>query len=208
MIVHDRKTQLHKSACWLTFKAIVWSGTAISFLFVVGRLAARFKQFRRLYIDDAMVVFAWVLLLVIAILWQELAQYVYLFYEVVSGQDHAPPSDFASKVELYFRSSIGLIILFYSGLWSVKLAFLIFFRRLSENVSGQKALWWCVTIFTIASYFVCIGNIEYKCLVESFAWLQEHCSTKYTINFQRDTLKVNCALDVVSDYGSESRLAT
>ena len=174
---------------------------AISGLFLIVRLIARATHFKRLYLDDALVTAAWLFTLAVAIDWQVVARYMYQFFAVSAGETLPPPT-FFTDTETYLTNSVVAVFFFYTSLWAVKLAFLSFFRRLSQNVSGQRILWWSVAIFTAASYFVCIGTIEYKCLANSMTYIIQHCSTPAAVNFQRVTLKANCALDVVTDYMS------
>ena len=105
--------------------------------------------------------------------------------------------------EKYYKGSVVVIVFFYTSLWAVKISFLLFFKRLGQNVIGQKVLWWCVFAFTLASYFICIGDIPFSCLVAPWEDIFVHCSTDDAVRFQRITLKFNCAIDVVTDFTSK-----
>ena len=98
-----------------------------------------------------------------------------------------------------------ILVFFYTSLWAVKTSFLLFFRRLGHNVTGQKVLWWCVFAFTLASYFVCIGDIQYSCLASPLENNFARCSTDAALRFQRITLDFNCAIDVLTDFASKFR---
>lgn len=168
------------------------------------RLAARLKLFNRLYIDDALVVIAWLVNLSVAIIWQNVAHKMYTFLDVISGvAKTAPPPTLVEDTEHYLKVSVVIIVFFYTTLWTIKAAFLIFFRRLSENVAGQRILWLVVAIITGSVFLVCIGDIEFNCLVSNLDWIGQHCGGSYAIKFQQVTLKVNCALDVATDYMSK-----
>ena len=52
------------------------------------------------------------------------------------------------------------------------MSFMIFFRRLGHSVTNQHIVWWAVLAITAASYFVCIGDTDYRCLASSFAWIE------------------------------------
>lgn len=96
-------------------------------------------------------------------------------YETIAvsvGQLFPPPVNFEHHAEQYLRKSVAVIIFFYTGLWSIKLSFLIFFRRLGQNVRNQKIVWWSVLIITTASYFACLGDIDYKCLASPFSYIE------------------------------------
>lgn len=122
----------------------------------------------------------------------------------VSAGLELPGADFGSISEPYFKSTAAVIILFYSSLWSIKISFLLFFRRLGTNVKNQKLLWWPVFGITVATYFACIGTIQYSCLLRSFEYLAAHCATPPATTFQQITLKLNCTWDVLTDFLSRS----
>lgn len=83
---------------------------------------------------------------------------MYYTMRILAGLE-LPDADFESIIEPYFKSTAAVIILFYSSLWSIKISFLLFFRRLGMNVKNQKLLWWPVFGITVATYFACIGTI-------------------------------------------------
>lgn len=184
----------------VNFMGAIWGGVAISFVFLVVRLYSRLKPPRQFFWDDGLVIFSWFLALLTAILWQVVSGYMYTFMYVISGRLWPPPADFLLNTERYYTGQLIVLIFFYTGLWSVKLSFLIFFRRLGQNIDKQKYLWWPVLFFTLATYFVCIGDIPYKCLVGSLDEIVVKCSPGENIKFTLDTLKVNCSLDVLSDF--------
>lgn len=156
-------------------KGIAWGGTIIAALFYAFRLLVRYKIFGRLQVDDALVFFAWVLLLTNTVLWQVGKKAMYENIAVSSGQLFPPPVNFAHNSEQYLRRSVAVIIFFYTSLWAIKLSFMIFFKRLGQNVRHQNVVWWTVLAITAASYFACLGDINYKCLVSSFSYLSGKC---------------------------------
>ncbi|KAI4258269.1 MAG: hypothetical protein L6R42_005202 [Xanthoria sp. 1 TBL-2021] len=117
----------------------------------------------------------------------------------VSAGLEMPGEDFAQAAGSYFKATLAIIVLFYSALWSIKISFLLFFRRLGNNVRGQRRIWWPVLGVTVATYFACIGSIQYACLVSSFEYLAANCATPAATSFQQITLKLNCAWDVITD---------
>ena len=176
---------------------------AVSLVFLLIRLFARWKGFKKLFVDDAFVIFAWLLALLTAVDWQVVARWMYQFIAVTSGQQWPPPISFVKDSERYYKGSVIVLVFFYTSLWAVKISFLLFFRRLGQNVAGQKVLWWCVFAFTLASYFVCIGDIQFSCLAAPLEDIFAHCSLDAAVHFQRSTLKFNCAIDVITDFASK-----
>lgn len=157
-----------------------------------------------MFCDDFFVIFAWLLALLTAVNDQVIEQWASQLIAATSSQHQPLPSSFFDKRDKYYRYSVLVLVFFYTSLWAVKVSFLMFFRRLSHNVTGQKLLWWCVFAFTLASYFVCIGDIEYSCLTAPLENIFDYCSTDAALRFQRITLKFNCAIDVLTDFASKS----
>ena len=96
---------------------------------------------------------------------------LYLNIGISSGKIIPPPVDFPEHTARYLRRTIAVIIFVYPGLWAIKLSFLISFRWLSHNVRNQKPVCWTVLAIAEATYFACLGTIEYHCLVISFKYM-------------------------------------
>lgn len=149
----------------------MWAGVIFTIALLLFRIYVRVKTFRKLYYDDLLVVIAWLMFLSSAIIWQLNKNDLYRSLAVSTGHSYPPPIDYPQKTEKYLRASLVVLLFFYSSLWSIKISFLIFFRRLGQKVKGQRHLWWFALAITLFSYFVCIGTTDYKCLVSSFSWL-------------------------------------
>ncbi|MCJ1271129.1 hypothetical protein MMC22_011028 [Lobaria immixta] len=181
-----------------TFLGVIWGGLAIAMIFVVIRLFARLKTFKKLFADDFFVIFALILALASAIVWQIFAKYMFQMLAVAYGSPPGP--NFATQFEHYSKSSAAVVILFYSTLWAIKISFLIFFKRLGKNVTRQNLLWWPIFGFTMATYFASIGAIPYSCFMDSLDEVLRNCSTNSAARFQEVALKLNCAWDVLTDF--------
>jgi hypothetical protein len=139
------------------------------------------------------------LLLATAITWSVIIDNVYEMVGVLSGQQY-PTSTFLHSLERYLHGSLAVLIMFYMGLWTIKINFLLFFRGLGDQVKSFYWLyWWAVSVFTIAAGAVCIGTVQYQCLAVSTTESMAKCSGADAIRFQDVTLKVNCGLDVLTD---------
>lgn len=145
----------------------MWAGVAISFCFLLFRFYVRLKIFRRLHIEDPFVLAAWLLNLVNAIVWQKTANHLYSVIAVESGEIDMLSPEFLSNVYVGLHSLFACYLFYYTALWSIKLSFLLFFRNLGNDIRRQRLLWYCVFVYTIASYVTCLGMIDYKCLVEA-----------------------------------------
>lgn len=111
------------------------------------------------------------MLLGTAILWQIEAPTLYEQYAVGSGQ-RPPSQEFIDRDIAFLRTIVPFTILFYSCLWSIKLSFLLFFRRLGSKVIGHNIWWWCVLVVTILTWVACVADIHYKCSLGSFKLIE------------------------------------
>jgi hypothetical protein len=175
----------------------------VAILFLAVRLYARFRGPRRLYWDDAFVIVATVPSLATAILWQWAAPAMYYTLNVTAGLA-LPTANFPSEMERWLRVSYAVQIFFYVSLTTVKLSLLFFFRRLGYHMDRLKYVWWPVVAFTVAVCGASIGNSQWRCLIGSAEYIIATCDQPSAIEFTTVTLKVNCALDVFSDFLSES----
>ena len=190
--------------CILTrVQGLIWTGAALAIVCCTLRFVVRIRSFKRLLIDDYFVLFALILVVTTAIIWQVFAEHMY-YVMVVSAGVELPGPGFPSLAENYFKASFVVVVLFYSALWSIKLSFLLFFKRLGKNVRGQAVLWWPILGITIATYCACIGTIHFPCLLNSFEYLAINCSTASANRFSQVTLKLNCTWDVTTDALSRS----
>lgn len=90
--------------------------------------------------DDGLVILAWLLLVISAVLWQTQVDALYTQFQLLS-QSVLPTPEVYRKQTMYFRSLAAMIVAFYTCLFAVKLSFLFFFRRLGAKVQGQRT-WW------------------------------------------------------------------
>jgi hypothetical protein len=179
-------------------QAVIWTGFSIATIALAFRYYVRIKTFRRLLPDDYLTSFAWIVLLATTILWQVIAPDMYELMEV-TAMVRMPSAHFVEHAERYMKGSLAVLFMFYVGLWTVKMSFLLFFYRLGSQVTYYRVSWWIVTCITVACGAVCLGDIQYHCLADSLAVVSAKCLSGDAIQFQNITLKVNCALDVFTD---------
>ncbi|PYI23593.1 hypothetical protein BO86DRAFT_440362 [Aspergillus japonicus CBS 114.51] len=180
------------------FIGFVWGATSISFLFIATRTIARLAAFRRLWLDDAFAIGAWLILLAQAITWQTQLNSMYYIFALEDGLAE-PTVEVMARLSRLARAECAILILFYTCLWSIKASFLIFFRRIAGTDRSWIIWFWCVVGLVAGTYFVCLGDIEYNCLVNNEAYILEHCTQKAAVQFEFRTLVTNLVLDVVTD---------
>ncbi|KAL8906626.1 MAG: hypothetical protein Q9171_006194 [Xanthocarpia ochracea] len=123
---------------------------------------------------------------------------LYELFDVVSGQSLLT-TGFVDRNTDLLRSLAPFSVLFYTCLWTVKLSFLLFFRRLGLNVRGQKIWWWCVLVITLLTWAATVADNDWKCSVRPVYWIWLNCSTPSAIKFINHTFYANCTMDVVTD---------
>lgn len=173
---------------------------------------SRWRGPRRLYLDDAFVLAAYLLSLLTAVLWQWIVPDMYYVLNFAaaglqttspSTPDAGPPPEELLRLLdtqiRWLRVCLVVELFFYTGLTLVKFSFLFFFRRLGERVNKLRYLWWPNALFTLAIFFVCVGTVQYECLVGDIVKINGWCNTKPAIDFTTATLQANAVLDVVSD---------
>ncbi|CAG8975094.1 hypothetical protein HYALB_00008934 [Hymenoscyphus albidus] len=185
-----------------TFLAVIWAGTAIGTLGLAFRLFVRVKYLHRLQFDDFLVSFAWMLLLGTALLWTVIINNFYEIANFLSGKAYLTAT-FPHSLEQYLHGSLAAWLMFYLVLWTIKINFLLFFRKLGDKVTNYyKIYWWAVLIFTLAAGIVCVGTIQYDCLAVTFEQStasQGTCAGPKDIKFQDFALKFPAALDIITD---------
>ena len=174
----------------------------VSFFFVCCRILIRLRSFGRLWFDDFFVAVGWTMVFTTAIIWHFAAHGMFQNTAVVSGQV-SPLSipTYITDTQFYLRSSIAVIILFYSSLAAIKVSFLLFFRRISAGVyiKTQIIQWWVVLGVTIATWLASVGSINYQCLAPPLEKIGARCLERWSVNYNRNTLIANCVMDVATD---------
>ena len=65
-------------------------------------------------------------------------------------------AEFEERANYYLRVQFGIIILFWTCVWAVKLSILIFYKSLFDRLSRNYLyFWWAVVVFAILTYMGC-----------------------------------------------------
>lgn len=145
-----------------------WTFTAISLILVVSRISIRVKYAHRIWLDDVLIMLAWLMVLAATNLYQIEATNLYNHFPLVTGKLPATPQNLKNEASLLY-AELAEFVLGFTILLFVKLSNLWFFRRLFFT-PGQspwlKTWWWFVTGWVLASWAVCIGTIPYNWLIK------------------------------------------
>lgn len=144
--------------------------------------------------------FAFVLVLTTAAVWQWGAKDMYYVLKVQAGIEPYDAEQFAPRMRQWLTASLVAELFFYTSLVSIKLAFLFFFRRLGASIHKFRWIWWPVLVITMCCYFATIGNVDYKCLAGPIESVLQTCNTASRISSTVAVLKANCALDIFTDF--------
>ena len=173
--------------------------------------------------DDALVILAYIMLLASAGLWQMSLEYIYTLSSVGAGEGQPPRPKLCTATQQRVRGMLATGLLYCISVWSIKLAFLLFFRRVGRDVRGQAVLWWSVLGFNVVSFVAWLGIAAWQITILTTATARgelsdsnhraetSHQCLQYTdkcynpseINSGYAPLKVQTALDVISDAASK-----
>ncbi|KAK4160310.1 hypothetical protein QBC43DRAFT_220076 [Cladorrhinum sp. PSN259] len=182
------------------FRNTIWAFAALATVFLAVRIYARLVAARRLFYDDALVIFAALLVVTMAAIWQCNAPDMYYVLKVSAG---APPDDIGDLLRKLKRTMniTGVAqVLFCSTLTAVKLSVVLFFRRIDMNVDKLRHVWWPLVGFILALWAVSIGTNPWQCFVGNPEYILANCQKPDHVRYVRVTMKFNSAMDVCSDF--------
>ena len=135
-----------------------WAFGGFAIALTIGRFAIRWSVIRAFHADDLAHLAATIFLVA------ELSCYsvaIPALYELIAWESGGPelPGTF-TWVEAV---SAADHVFYYSSLWSVKLAFLLFYRTLFRVSSGFTTAWWMVLVFNLATYILAISAALLQC---------------------------------------------
>ncbi|PWY92983.1 hypothetical protein BO94DRAFT_615638 [Aspergillus sclerotioniger CBS 115572] len=185
----------------VTFVTVLWVCLTISSFFVFIRLSLQYHLNRSLSATDILVLAAWLLYLSNAILWS--AIYKQMFPMMALGESTLDISDIPGNIawveKRYLRGQLAGYLISFLALWLIKLSFVFFFRKLGNRYRAQRILWWAALVFVIACYGGVMGVLDYSCLMSSLKDSIAVCQNAHAIWYERVSLKVATAMDIISD---------
>ncbi|CAI6332457.1 unnamed protein product [Periconia digitata] len=116
-----------------TLLGITWTLFGIATISFGARLYLRWKRFGRLFWDDLFVFLAWVFCVLLGV------------QVVLSLRSADQKTTTANKHDSLFISRPIVQLCFYSSVWSIKVSFLLFFRRLIGVVLRRVRIYWVIT---------------------------------------------------------------
>ncbi len=122
----------------------------------------RLKVFKRLGLDDFLVLFAWIGSAAYSIEWH--VKSVKLWAAIAQMTGVVPMDESYLEYSYSFiTAQTGAIVCTYLGLWAVKYSFLFFFKDIGSQFRQQRVLWQIVTVYVSIGLPVTLAVMPWKC---------------------------------------------
>ncbi|RFU24353.1 hypothetical protein B7463_g11986, partial [Scytalidium lignicola] len=206
----DRKTERRRFRIFEVISppshhaAIIWAGVAIATTFIALRGFLRVKYYGRFQLDDFFAVFAYLLLIALAVLYTLGHKDLFYVLRIAAGQLSPPTTeaglqDLIVKSEFVLKQSFASMICFWSCLWTVKASFLTFFYPLREGLTWDRRLWYTVVVFVSLSYITIIIDFPLTCGNVENNFKFQACNSARNIQLEQLSLRMSTALDILTD---------
>lgn len=129
---------------------------AVAILFTLFRFTIRLYALRKLLADDIAVAAALGFLITIAILYKDAIPPMFEVVDVAEGRQPVTPG-FLDRAAVYLKLQFAIIVLFWSEIWMVKIAFLSFYRIVFAGLPDHMRGWRLAVGFTAITYVLCWG---------------------------------------------------
>ena len=133
---------------------VIWLVVATGLFFAILRFTIRGYVFKKLLWDDAAVVVAVILHIVLAVMYKYIIPTMFELDKIANGEEVLGPA-FLPRAAVFLKMQFAIIVLFWTIIWIVKVSFLIFYRKLYERLPGRMLAWYMVSAFTAVTYLLC-----------------------------------------------------
>lgn len=96
-----------------------------------------------------------------------------------------------------------ICLLSLTGIWLIKLNFLIFFHRLGHKIRVYCIFWRLVLVFTVACGVACYGLVQYPCMFGDIETIFVTCNTNSANRGSYLHVIMTAVLDILSDFASK-----
>ena len=158
----------------------------MALIFFTARIAIRLKVYKRLRVDDGLMILAVVCFLAQPISLTVGAPTMFILQEV-RVQHVRPPPNHGHLTTSFTRSQWAVAYCFFTGIWAVKAAFLAFYDNLTKRLRNYRRAWWTVIAFTVATY---IGSLF------AYAFLD---GMRFRHSSQNEAVKYQFSADLTTD---------
>ncbi|KAI9891963.1 MAG: hypothetical protein M1814_002158 [Vezdaea aestivalis] len=134
--------------------ALAWAGVGVAAVLTGLRLWIRISRLKRLFWDDFWHLVAFALLVASAILYMFMCPPLLGITKFTQTGNFGVVDShfFANTVPWYLRLQFTSMGLFYSCIWSIKLSFMMFYRRFFKDLRDHMIAWWIILAITLLTY--------------------------------------------------------
>jgi len=141
----------------------MWIGVTVAATLTVIRTWFQYRSNRKFYLNDYLIVSAFVFHLATAVVNQVMIPPMYEL-ELVSAGLRPVTVHFIPRANLYLRLQVAADILLWTTTWLVKFSLLFFFWLLFNSVqTHMRIFWWIMCFMTAATYICCIVLQMFAC---------------------------------------------
>ena len=156
----------------------MWTLLPVAILAAAVRLAIRVRSKGRLFVDDALLAFAGLTLIVATVILQIELGDIYLAEELValyiSGEQMPQGLDLQSIIKRYHLVQYLHGTMSWLTVFSVKFSFLFFFRQLVDKVTVLERYWKWVFGLNVAACLYCLLYVAFECPYHGIAACKSH----------------------------------
>ncbi|KAI1080921.1 hypothetical protein F5B20DRAFT_579738 [Whalleya microplaca] len=180
------------------FRVVLWFGVGLCTTACGIRFGIRFACFRRLLIEDYLMLLALLILIAIASVLQRYVGDIYYMIHV-QNQIQLPGPDFEQSLLAGLRADGIVLVTGAIGIYTIKLNFLFFFYRLGHQIKAYRIAWRIALFIILGSAAVNLGVIPYSCSFGNIIQITVDCATESSVSHTYTVYKLTVALDVICD---------
>ncbi|KAK4196116.1 hypothetical protein QBC40DRAFT_314240 [Triangularia verruculosa] len=184
---------------WQAFNGTIWAFTGLTLITLAIRLYTRWRTFRKLYWDDGLVIIAWLIVFINSVVWATQWWNMYAIVWWGAGLQPYPPE--LDDIKRWMDSMLAMQLLIFTCLTCVKVALLLFFRRLygRSETKRQKQYWWFSLISTLVVYVISMATPQFKCYTNDFIYINDHCNSGWFVTESLIIMTVVTVLNLLTD---------
>ncbi|KAI9852412.1 MAG: hypothetical protein M1838_000730 [Thelocarpon superellum] len=179
--------------------AVIWVLGGIATILTGFRLYVRYFKLGQLMWDDAFHMLAWSMLMVSAGLYTRAIPIIYKVTAITSGQTFFEADFLETQLPIYSNIQFATFTLFFSIVWSVKFAFLLFYRRFFLGLRNHLIAWWLVTSITILAFVSNMAIWLCACGSPMAYFSISACLSPESIDRARLQIQYGTSVDIITD---------
>ncbi|KAK0662098.1 hypothetical protein QBC41DRAFT_350470 [Cercophora samala] len=184
---------------WQAFHGIIWGLTGLTLISLGVRLTTRWKTFHKLFWDDILVIFAWIMVFINSVVWATQWWNMYAIVWWGAGKQAFPPP--LKDIRQWMNCMLAMQLLVFICIFIIKVALCLFFKRLYGNseTKKQKYYWWATLISCAIVFILSMTIIQYKCYTNDFIYQNDHCNSGWFVTESLIISTVLTTLSIVTD---------